>query len=116
MHVHAKPPNRTQDAPHTRSACVERPSRPDSNIQTTYYDTDGRCTNYLGFGGWAQYTDATGNAYGLGRALRQTDIASIVSSMLAINALPTDPLGIYLVITAVDVYTDGLCNWCGWHT
>ena len=37
------------------------------NIMTTYYDTAGPVLNQLAFGGWAQYTSATGDPYGLGR-------------------------------------------------
>ena len=79
------------------------------NILSTYYDLAGYASNALTYGGWVQYTDAYGNAYGLGNYLSASSLESIVNEMLAVNAMPTDSNAIYLVILPDDVGYSGFC-------
>lgn len=83
------------------------------NINTTYYNSNKQyVSNSVHFGG------ATTDNYSHGTALTDANIASIVSTALANNSLPTDTNGVYFVLTSADVNeTSGFCTqYCGWHT
>jgi hypothetical protein len=83
------------------------------NINTTYFDSaNHHITNSVHFGG------ATTDNYSRGASLNDASVASIVSTALANNSLPTDTNGVYFVLTSADVNeTSGFCtHYCGWHT
>jgi phosphate-induced protein 1 len=84
------------------------------NINTTYTDGAGNAvSNSLAYGG------STSVGYPQGTRLNDGNIQSVVASVLtaATPALPTDPNGIYLVLTSSDVSERGFCtSFCGWHT
>lgn len=82
-------------------------------INTTYPNRAGiAVANSISLAG--QYVDR----YSAGRT-RITDerIGDIVASAIKGNKLPSDPSGIYLVLTSNDVGKPGfLTQYCGWHT
>jgi hypothetical protein len=85
---------------------------PHFNINTTYYNSSfTRVSNSVAFGG------STVDSYSQGAALSDNGVWSVVASALASNALPTDPHGVYFVLTSADVdETSGFCTkYCGWH-
>jgi hypothetical protein len=69
-------------------------------------------TGDLTYGGAAVDTGSQGNK------LTDAKIQTVVKSALTAGRLPTDPNGIYLVLTSSDVNaTSGFCTrYCGWHT
>ncbi len=90
-----------------------------------------------GIGGsarWATnstYTDAFGtpvsdtvtfagrafDGYSRGTELTYADIWGIVADAIGLGALPLDPDGIYVVLSAADVTVTDLCaSYCGWHS
>ena len=58
------------------------------------------------------------DAYSVGKKnLSDERIRTVVTTALANKTLPTDPHGVYLVITSSDVNKQGfLTQYCGWHT
>ena len=77
------------------------------NINTTDYDS-----NRLFVSGAARFTRATASAngpqeaddsYSRGRRLRDGDILTIVDSAISHGALPSDPTGVYFVLTSSGV-------------
>jgi hypothetical protein len=83
------------------------------NINSTYTDSEGApVSSMLTFGG------STTDAYSRGRYLTDDEVRDVVGSALVHRKLPTDPDGIYLVLTSADVTaTSGFCSqYCGWHT
>ena len=56
--------------------------------------------------------------YSRGSYLANSDIAAIVNNEIVTGQLPTDPNGVYFVLTSPDVHeTSGFCtSFCGWHT
>ena len=83
------------------------------NINTTYYDgLNRKVPNLVTLG--AQTTDA----YSQGKSnLSDGAINAIVARAISTNALPTDPNGLYMVLTSADVTKSGfLTQYCGWHT
>eukprot|EP00249_Psilotum_nudum_P018887 c27004_g1_i1 orf=145-1146(-) len=56
------------------------------------------------------------NDYSLAKNLKRADIASLVEQAVSSSAFPADPRGIYLVLTADDVFVEDFCmNSCGFH-
>ncbi len=83
------------------------------NINTTYYDAGG---NHVS--GSVKYTSSISDNYSQGTALSDSAVQSIVSNALSHGYLPTDPHGVYFVLTSQDVNeTSGFCTqYCAWHT
>jgi len=82
------------------------------NINTTYTNAAGaKVTNAVAYGG-----STTDNAHGT--SLSDSTIRTIVSDAVTSGRLPTDPNGVYFVLTAAGVAeTSGfLTQYCGWHT
>src|SRR5690348_10772291 len=82
------------------------------HINTTYYNGAGtHVANAIAFLG--QTTDN----YSQGTALGDAQVQAVVSSALSAGRLPTDPNGVYFVLTSADVTeTSGFCaQYCGWH-
>jgi hypothetical protein len=83
------------------------------NINTTYYDSANRhVPNSVTLSG--QTTDA----YSQGSTnLSDNSINAVVASAISSHRLPSDPAGLYFVLTSVDVTKSGfLTSYCGWHT
>jgi len=83
------------------------------NINTTYYDgLNRKVPNLVTLG--TQTTDA----YSQGKSnLSDGAINAIVARAISTNALPTDPNGLYMVLTSADVHKSGFgTSYCGWHT
>ena len=83
------------------------------NVNTTYTDSLKRVVpNSVTLSG--QTTDA----YSQGKTnLSDAQIGTIVATALTSKALPTDPAGLYFVLTSTDVTKSGfLTSYCGWHT
>jgi hypothetical protein len=83
------------------------------NINTSYFDSTGTNVSNL-----VHYAGSTTDNYSRGKAIGDSDIATIVSSALTSGRLPTDTNGVYFVLTATDVQeTSGFTTiYCGWHT
>ena len=84
-------------------------------INTTYYNSAG--TKVSG----AVAMPAPNNAVDTGSqgaALSDVAVQNIVSSALSSGAVPTDPNGVYFVLTSKEVTeTSGFCTkYCAWHT
>ena len=84
---------------------------PRYNTNTTYGDPSGNVSANAIF--VADTVDA-----GTSLSLTDANIATIVSNALTTAKLPTDPAGVYFVLTAPGVAaTSGfLSQYCGWHT
>ncbi|HEX4167690.1 MAG TPA: hypothetical protein VHZ55_19670 [Bryobacteraceae bacterium] len=83
------------------------------NINTTYYDGTGNyVTNAIRYGG------TTTDNYSHGTALSDSAVQAVVAQAISSGKLPTDPDGVYFVLTSKDVdETSGFCtSYCGWHT
>lgn len=83
------------------------------NINTTYYNGSGtKVQNAISFMG------SVADNYSQGTSLSDAGVQAVVSKALANNSLPTDPNGLYFVLTSSDVTeTSGFCTqYCGWHT
>ena len=82
-------------------------------INTTYYDgSNTPITNAL------NYSNSYNDNYSRGKTLGDSDILAIVSSAITGGHLPSDPNGIYFVLTWQDVQeTSGfITQYCGWHS
>lgn len=82
------------------------------NINTTYYDANNTpVTNSITLGGQAFDSEY------LGANLGDSDILQVVTDAINNNQLPSDPQGVYFVLTQSDVNeTSGFCTaYCGWH-
>jgi len=83
------------------------------NINTTYYDgANRRVPNSVTLSG------QTNDAYSQGSTnLSDNSINAVVASAISSHRLPSDPAGLYFVLTSVDVTKNGfLTSYCGWHT
>ncbi|XP_057817345.2 protein EXORDIUM-like 2 [Cryptomeria japonica] len=59
---------------------------------------------------------ASNGLYSLGKNLKRSQIAILVKGALAKRLFPLDNRGVYLVLTAADVYVERFCmNSCGFH-
>jgi phosphate-induced protein 1 len=82
------------------------------DINTTYYDSQGRHVS-----GLVHYAGSTNDSYSQGAALTDAAVESIVSRALSTGALPTSTNAVYFVLTSSDVTLSGFCSgYCGWHT
>ena len=82
-------------------------------INTTYYDGSATpLTNAL------HYSNSYTDNYSRGKSLGDSDILAIVSSAITGGHLPSDPNGVYFVLTWQDVQeTSGfITQYCGWHS
>jgi hypothetical protein len=82
------------------------------DINTTNGDTTGQSVpNALHFGG------SISVGYTQGSSLTGDSIAQVVKNAIQGGSLPSDPNGIYFVLTSKDVTLSGFCSqFCGWHT
>ena len=83
------------------------------NINTTYYNAaNTKVRNSVTFAG------STTDNYSQGASnLSDTAIKTIVANALSSGRLPSDPDGVYFVLTSSDVSKSGfLTSYCGWHT
>ena len=83
------------------------------NMLTTYYNSSlAHVQNAVA------YANSTFVGYTHGTNLTDADVWLVVSDTLAAGALPTDPIGVYFVMTAADVTaSSGFCSYyCAWHS
>jgi hypothetical protein len=86
------------------------------NINTTYWDyrnhTITRVSNAVTFQG------SVFDNYSHGSALNDAAVSGIVTDAINAGVVPSDPNGVYFVLTSSDVNeTSGFCTqYCGWHT
>ena len=82
------------------------------NIDSTYYDETRTAIS-----GQISYISSITDSYSQGTALSDDAVQNVVATALA-NGLPTDPNGVYFVLTSADVNeTSGFCTqYCAWHT
>ena len=83
------------------------------NINTTYTDASGgRVSNTVTFAG------STEDDYSRGLTLSDTAVEAVVADAISSKRLPSDPQGVYFVLTSADVSeSSGFCSqYCGWHT
>lgn len=83
------------------------------NINKTYYDaTNAAVSGAVHFGGAIQDTGSQG------AVLTDAAVQNVVAHALANNSLPTDPNGVYFVLTSKEIReSSGFCTqYCGWHT
>jgi hypothetical protein len=79
------------------------------NINSSYFGNSHKVPNLVTLSG--QLYDF----YSRGNTLNDADIWAVVTRSFS-NGLPTDPEGIYLVLTSDDVDQGGFCTaYCGWH-
>lgn len=85
---------------------------PYETINTLYGDPTGNVSGNLAMS--SQIFDS----YSQGTRLSDRTLQSVVSSHLTSKSLPTDPNGVYLVLTSSDVSeSSGFCTkYCGFHT
>jgi hypothetical protein len=83
------------------------------NINTTYYN--GASVHVQDV---VTYKASTTDNYSQGTNLSDSQIESVVSSAITSGRLPSDPNGVYFVMTSADVNaSSGFCSqYCGWHT
>ncbi|HKD81825.1 MAG TPA: hypothetical protein VKH81_19180 [Candidatus Angelobacter sp.] len=80
-------------------------------INTTYGDNTGNVSGNLSLAGHSFDTGSQGTK------LSNRKLTAIVSHALTTNALPTDPNGVYMVLTSSNVSEQGFCSqFCGFHT
>jgi len=74
-------------------------------------------TTYAGVAGEIGLEGATTDNYSQGTKLSDAAVLSVVSNALKGAKLPTDPNGVYFVLTSSDVAeSSGFCtSYCGWH-
>ena len=82
------------------------------NVNSTYFDGSGaHIVNALRYDPVATVYD---DAYSLGKAPRDSDIATIVKNTITQGHLPADDQAIYFVVTSPDA-TSRLLSGCAWH-
>jgi hypothetical protein len=86
---------------------------PYENINTTYYNSANTHVS-----GLLNYAGSTTDNYSQGASnLTDAAIATVVSNAITSGKLPSDPNGLYMVLTSADVTKGGFCSqYCGWHT
>lgn len=83
---------------------------PYEHINTLYGDASGNVSGNLNLGGQIFDTGSQGTR------LSNSRLSSIVTRSFS-NGLPTDPNGVYVVITSSNVTEQGFCTqFCGFHT
>lgn len=83
------------------------------NINTTYYNGAGtKVQNNVRLNG------STTDNYSQSANLSDSGVQAVVASAISSGRLPSDPNGVYFVLTSADVNeTSGFCTrYCGWHT
>ena len=83
------------------------------DINTTYSDSTGaRVSNAVTFAG------STDDDYSQGKTLTDAKVEAVVTHAISSKRLPSDPHGVYFVLTSADVSeSSGFCSqYCGWHT
>jgi hypothetical protein len=86
------------------------------NINTTYWDYRAgvvtQVSNDVAFQGSAY------DNYSRGTSINDRDVKGIVTDAINNGSVPSDPNGVYFVLTSADVgETSGFCTqYCGWHT
>jgi hypothetical protein len=82
-------------------------------INTTYSDSTGASVS-----GNVHLAGSTSVGYSHGTSVADGDVWTIVNDVLSAGSLPSDPNGVYFVLTSSDVNeTGGFCtSFCGWHT
>ncbi len=81
------------------------------NTNTTYGDNTSDIANTISLAG--QFFDN----YSQGSNLGSSGVFNVLSSAINSGSLPTDPNGIYLVLTSPDVTEGNFCStYCGYHT
>ncbi|HEY6194038.1 MAG TPA: hypothetical protein VI504_03270 [Candidatus Eisenbacteria bacterium] len=83
------------------------------DINTTYTDASGgRVSDAVTFIG------STDDHYSQGTTLTDAAVEAVVTDAISSHRLPSDPHGVYFVLTSADVTeSSGLCSqYCGWHT
>ena len=83
------------------------------DINTTYTDASGaRVSNTVTFAG------STNDDYSQGTTLTDAKVEAVVTDAISSSRLPSDPQGVYFVLTSADVSeSSGFCSqYCGWHT
>lgn len=83
------------------------------NTDTSYTQSDGQSVVNT-----VTMSNQVSDNYSRGSYLADSDIAAIVITQISLGRLPTDPNGVYFVLTSPDVQeTSGFCSrYCGWHT
>jgi len=83
------------------------------NINTTYYNSANQSVS-----GAVAFPNSIMDTGSQGSALTDAAVENIVANALTTNALPTDPNGVYFVLTSKEVTeTSGFCTqYCAWHT
>jgi hypothetical protein len=83
------------------------------NINTTYYDSSTAPAS-----GLVTLSKTTTDTGSQGNALTDSSVENVVSRALATGALPTDPNGVYFVLTSKEITeTSGFCTqYCAWHS
>jgi hypothetical protein len=82
------------------------------NINTTYTDAAKKpVVNSVAFGSSYTYPSST-------TSLTDAQVMSVVGNSIGAGKLPSDPNGVYFVLTSPEVNeTSGFCTqYCGWHT
>ncbi|HZO80801.1 MAG TPA: hypothetical protein VFB33_03825 [Candidatus Binataceae bacterium] len=85
-------------------------------IDSTYYEVvSGAKTSVSGD---LALASSITDSYSQGKRLSDSQVQAVVATALKNGALPSDPNGIYFVLTSSDVTeTSGFCTqYCGWHT
>jgi len=83
------------------------------DINTSYTDASGgRVSNTVTFAG------SINDDYSQGTTLTDAAVEQVVTDAIASNRFPSDPHGVYFVLTSADVSeASGFCSqYCGWHT
>lgn len=83
-----------------------------------YYQINTSYGTPTGFVNFTPTSNETSPGYTFGTRLSDSKVASVVSNAINSKALPSDPNGVYFVLTSSDVAENsGFCTrYCGWHT
>jgi hypothetical protein len=86
------------------------------NINTTYYNGSG--SHVVNSAGLAGSVLPDTPDYSQGTALSDSAVGAIVANAITSGKVPSDPNGVYFVLTSADVNeTSGFCTqYCAWHT
>jgi hypothetical protein len=80
-----------------------------------YYNIN---TSYTGVQNKVNYGGSSLDNYSQTKVLSDAGVGAVVSRAITSGALPSDPNGVYFVLTSSDVNeSSGFCTqYCGWHT
>lgn len=86
------------------------------NITTHYYDLVGSVKNWVQLHSVSLKLSVQVNATSTA-ALSPNDLGNIVGNAITSGSLPSDPNGVYYVLTAPSVQVTGFCSqFCGFHS